>query len=430
VGAGLSLGAALGLAGVAEAADYTVDRLDDPAGAGVCATATPNDCSLRQAVMNTQNSNQPLVDDVFFQSGLSGTATLVNGGLVVGEPLEFHGPGAGVLTVSGGDSQRGFSIDTAAGEPVTISGLTVTHAYGSGSVGGGAIYSKDADLTVESSTVSESVGGISGAHYPGGGIRQVNGSLLIRNSTISGNKGGNGGGVHADNADVGIQNSTISGNTATGTGGGSGLGYGGGMWLNAGATGSLIVYGSTIADNHAVYGGGVSAAPSSGNGIASTVIADNTATGAPDLRTAGVDPFKLAFTLVESTDGADIEDIAPYAGSNILDTDPQLGPLVANGGPTWTHKPAPASPVVDKGLTVGGPTDQRGLGRPFDVPSIPNSTVVLADGSDIGSVELQAADFATAAQPSATPPPQAKKNCKKPKKKKKKKCKRKRRKKR
>lgn len=420
--------------------------------------------SLRDAVDDSELAAGP--DRVLFQSGLTGTVTL-SSTLGITQPLEILGPGAGAFTVSGANADRVINIDTAAvGADVKISGLnlidghstsdggvistvdadlTIENAAISGGTAelgagvysnlgtttiqdstiqgntateeGGGIYSLDAELEVIGSTVSGNGGPAAGF---GGGIDTKNASTLIRSSTVSGNNAGNGGGVRTLNSDLGIQNSTISGNTATGTGGGSGFGYGGGLWLDAGASGSMVVYGSTFANNDAAAGGGISADASAANGLASTVVADNTAPGSPDLRSAGADPYKLAFTLVESTDGASVVDIGSFAGSNILGVDPQLGPLAANGGATRTHKPALTSPLVDKAFSAGGFTDQRGLPRPFDVPSIPNSTASMADGADIGSVELQASDFATATPTPPAPGP-AKKACKKPKKKKKKK---------
>src|SRR4029077_14576920 len=296
-----------------------------------------------------------------------------------------------------------------AGDPVTISGLTLTKGNGSGLVGGGAIYSKQTDLTIDSSTISDSNAG-GAPDYVGGGIRQKGGQLLIQNSTISGNRGLNGGGVYATNAGVGVQSSTISGNTATGTGAGSGYGYGGGIWLDQGTGSGMVIYSSTIAGNHAHYGGGISAAVADdANGLGSTVVADNTATSAPDLRSAGGTTFKLAFSLIESTDGATVADIPPFTGTNILGADPQLGALAANGGPTQTQKPSPTSPLLDKGKSLVGFSDQRGLARPFDIPSIANNSA--GDAADIGAVELQAVDFATPAAPSTSAAP--KKKCKK-----------------
>jgi hypothetical protein len=416
IGSGLSLSAVFGLAASAQATDYTVDRIDDPfPAAGACVLSTPNDCSLRQALKNAENGNRPTVDRVLFKSGLSGTIAITSQGLIVTEPIDIVGPGANVLAVSAGNGQRVFDTEQGtAGDPVTISGLTLTEGYGSGNVGGGAIYSKDTYLTIESSTISNSTAG-QVDEYVGGGIHQVGDQLLIRNSTISGNKGGNGGGIKADGADVGILSSTISGNTATGTGSGTGYGYGGGVWLDAGLDGSLVSYDSTISDNHAYDGGGISSNAAS-NGIGGTVVADNTATAATphlDLRNAGPDAFNVALSLIGSSAGVSIDDVPGFVGTNILDTDPQLGPLTNNGGPTPTQKPSLTSPLLDKGRSFVGASDQRGLSRPFDIPAIAN--VATGDAADIGAVELQASDFATAAAP--TPGPAltttAKKKCKK-----------------
>jgi hypothetical protein len=398
----------------AQAADYVVDRLDDPGPASACLPAVPNDCSFRQAISNTQNSNRPTVDRVLFQAGLTGTVNLSGSeGLSTTDPLDIVGPGANVLSVTGASLTHAvLTTDEAfGGDPVTISGLTLTGGDASNGNGGG-IYSVGTDLTVQSSTISHNHAAI---NREGGGIEAANGQLLIKDSTISDNDGGNGGGVHAFDTDVGIENSTISGNTATGTGGGSGYGYGGGIWLSQGAGGSLIVYGSTISGNDAYDGGGITSDASS-NALGSTVISSNTATAtspSPDLRNAGASPFNLAVSLVGSSTGANIADATGFAGSNILDVDPQLGPLADNGGPTLTMKPALTSPLVDKGIATVEPSDQRGLPRPFDVPTVANSTANFANGTDIGAVELQAADFATPAPGSAPAPAAPIKKCKK-----------------
>ena len=68
-----------------------------------------------------------------------------------------------------------------------------------------------------------------------------------------------------------------------------------------------------------------------------------------------------------------------------LSGDPLLGSLTANGGPTPTMAPAEGSPVIDAGSAFGLTTDQRGLARPSDFPSLSNA----GDGSDIGAVEVQ-----------------------------------------
>jgi hypothetical protein len=413
-GAGLSIGAVLGMGATAQANDYTVLNTSDgfpvvPAG------------SLREALNNTQA--HPGLDRVLFAAGVSGTIHLGPSftGLGVTEPTTIIGPGAGVLAISGDNIVRPFSSNQAvSGDPVKISGLTLTSG-GAGSAGGGAIYSKNTYLTVDGLTIS---GNAAAATGNGGGINTINGTALIENSTISGNGGGNGGGLHASNTDVGIVNSTIAGNTATGVT--AGYGYGGGIWLDEGASGSMIMYSDTVAGNIARYGGGITQAGSS-NGIVNSVIANNTANSEIDLRNATADPFKLAFSLVKSTASTNIVDLSSFTGSNVFGVDPQLGPLQNNGGPTQTLRPARTSPLVDRGASAMLPVDQRGFHRPFDAPGVANPSLMLADAADIGAVELQSSDFPVAAPPSTT----VRKKCKKKKHKKhasaakKKKCKKK-----
>ena len=77
-------------------------------------------------------------------------------------------------------------------------------------------------------------------------------------------------------------------------------------------------------------------------------------------------------------------------GFNLIGSDPQLGPLQDNGGPTWTHAPLPGSPVIDQGKNfAGSDTDQRGNGffRTVDLSALPNASG--GDGTDIGAVEVQ-----------------------------------------
>src|SRR5205823_6251427 len=74
-------------------------------------------------------------------------------------------------------------------------------------------------------------------------------------------------------------------------------------------------------------------------------------------------------------------------------TDPLLGPLQNNGGPTFTHALLPGSPAIDAGNPNFTPPpfyDQRGLG--FD--RVRNGRI------DIGSFEVQ---FGPTPTPTATP---------------------------
>ena len=51
--------------------------------------------------------------------------------------------------------------------------------------------------------------------------------------------------------------------------------------------------------------------------------------------------------------------------TDLTNTDPLLGPLADNGGPTFTQALLPGSPAIDAGAPVAGvTTDQRGVPRP------------------------------------------------------------------
>ena len=70
-----------------------------------------------------------------------------------------------------------------------------------------------------------------------------------------------------------------------------------------------------------------------------------------------------------------------------LDLNPLIGSLQDNGGSTFTHALLASSPAIDKGYSFGFTTDQRGRGRPYDFPAIPNAGI--GGGSDIGAFESQ-----------------------------------------
>jgi hypothetical protein len=86
-----------------------------------------------------------------------------------------------------------------------------------------------------------------------------------------------------------------------------------------------------------------------------------------------------------------------------INTDPMLGPLQGNGGPTFTHALLPGSPAIDAGDPNFTPPpfyDQRGLG----FPRVVNGRI------DKGSFEVQSVVTPTptptptaTATPSATP---------------------------
>ncbi len=416
-GAGLSLGAVFALGSTAQAATLEVDNTGDDGSAAMQAcTAAANDCSLHGALL-VSNASTTVTDTVTFASSLSGSTISLLGQKNITDAVTISGPGANVLSVSGNDTVRVFDINPPAGEPVEISGLTIRDGKSPVIESGGAIRSIDADLTISGSVVTSS-----SSATLGGGIYLDNDfnngfSTVIRNSTISGNTGGQGpGGIHAEGSLGSLIHSTVSGNHSEV-----------GVFAGAiGFNGYSYFYSSTIVGNSAGVGvGGILdyADPGTVGLLSNTIVANNAGPAGDDI----VNDFDGEFSLVENVDAPG--SVSPvFGGQNITGVDPQLGPLAANGGPSSTHLPAVSSPVVDRGFSTLA-TDQRGLPRAFDVPSLANAQG--GNSVDMGAVELQASNFPAPAPPAATP----KGKCGKKsavvagKKKKKKKCKKKRKKK-
>ena len=440
--AGVAAGATLLMGGTAQAATFTVDSLADPADSG--------GTTLHEAMVAANAAPNPS-NRIVFASGLSGSINLTTNLPYINYWLDIEGPGAGQLSVNGQnargifhavglsdpglqisgltlrngnnvDDERGGAIFVAGGSPARVSDTVLS---GNTAQTGGAIYALNGSLGIERSTFTgnKSTGEGSGA------IDSYGTAVTISNSVISGNNGVQGGGIRTikttlPNASLLLQNSTVSGNTATDCCGGiltylsqttlirnstiSGnkvtAGPSGGMY----SFGPLTVIGSTIAGNTATYnGGGVYASLVVEPTLQNTIVAGNSADEGPDVQGNA----SAAFSLIGSPLGATIHD--PVPGSNQIGVDPQLLPLAANGGPTPTMRLAPTSPAIDKGSAFGLGGDQRGLARPFDAPTIANSTAPGADASDIGAVELQASEVPPAPAPA---PAAKKKKCKKKKK--------------
>jgi hypothetical protein len=162
---------------------------------------------------------------------------------------------------------------------------------------------------------------------------------------------------------------TIANNSANGSSNDSG----GGLHND----GMIQVFNCTIAGNQADYGGGFDGSITAGN----TILAGNTATTAgPD----GSGTFNsLDYDLIQTFSGLSVVGTTTHV---IIGQNPLLGPLTENGGPTFTMALLSGSPAIDQGKSFGVATDQRGLPRPYDLPSITNAGG--GDGSDIGAFEF------------------------------------------
>lgn len=383
---------------------YLVDSLGD-AGVG-SGQAGDLRYAINQADQATDDST------IVFAPTLDGQQiTLTQGMLTIDKPsgdLTILGPGAGELSISGGDATQVLAVSSAS--HATISGLTLTGgawlqgagiandgqltlamctvtgntAYGSG--GGGIANGSDGTLTVLDSTVSGNVASTS----DGGGIANA-GSMTILDSTVSGNasRGGSGGGI-ANTGTLSVDESTISGNRAI-------IDYDGGGIYN---TASLTLTDDTISDNTAkIDGGGLANEAILGGTVVmdNTIVANNVSLidgGTSDVFDNG-DP-----TGSNLTGGYDLVEVGDLGSltHTMVGVDPQLGPLQNNGGPTWTQAIPVGSPAAGAGdpalVPAGDVTDQRGF--PY---------ARVAQGQlDLGAFEIQSARHEVVASPASSAP--------------------------
>jgi len=174
----------------------------------------------------------------------------VTGTISLATPLEVTLPvnitGSSAVTISGGNQVQLMVISPSAStDAVTISGLNLTGGFATTNMnqpGGGAIWVQQGVVTLSGVTISSSSG------PEGGGIFNQ-GTVILTNSTISGNTSsiGLGGGIaNLFGATLSLSNTTITGNAST-------AGDGGGLSND----GNLQIIGSTFSQNQGADGGAV-----------------------------------------------------------------------------------------------------------------------------------------------------------------------------
>jgi hypothetical protein len=253
----------------------------------------------------------------------------------------------------------------------TFSGNSAGQALDGGGIMSGPLFKTPADVTLINCTIS----GNSASGF-GGGISGGWWGVTIVNSTFSGNSTGDSGGGIATSS-VAIMNSTISGNSASNNGGGI-------------DTGGALITNSTISGNSADSGGGIY------NYLRNLEIS-NTILNAG---ASGENIFNNGGTVTSHGYNISSDNGGGYltGPGDQINTDPLLGPLQDNGGPTLTHMPLPGSPVIDAGdpnFTPPPLRDQRG----------PCFYRVFGRRIDVGSVEVQPQSRCPTPAPRPTPPP-------------------------
>ena len=157
-------------------------------------------------------------------------------------------------------------------------------------------------------------------------------------------------------ATVNLTNVTISGNTATTL-------YGGGVYILGGGIANLTNV--TISGNTAPDAGGVLTAGAGMTNILYSTIANNHKTSGTVGGVHNYATMNIRNSIVAGNDGDECGINGFTQPSDHPSTNPLLGPLANNGGPTQTHALLSGSPAIDAGTNIDCPSkDQRGLSRP------------------------------------------------------------------
>jgi hypothetical protein len=364
-------------------------------------------------------------------------AATYNENLSIGISLNVIGAGAGKTIIDGGGVNRVVTVSSAAAN-VTLSGLRIQNGNGTSLPGVGGV-SNVGTLTLKSCEVANNVGGgisnsgtmvvshCSVVSSLGLGIEN-SGALTLNNSVIARNPYG-----ISNSGTMTITNSTITKNTST-----AGYGivnYATGTLILNGTTvsqnttfvicrttvcpisvagiwngGSAIVNNSTISGNHGAtackvpppehctvraVGGGI--ANSGTLEVSNSTISANGISGVGNSGTAILQNSILSNKYVHNCNGPvtsngynlSSDATCAFSGQGDMNsTDPMLGPLQNNGGPTQTMALPSGSPAIDAGNPAGCTdgmgnllkTDQRGMPRP-DAEDV--------GGCDIGAYESQ-----------------------------------------
>jgi CSLREA domain-containing protein len=325
------------------------------------------DCSLREAIIaaNQWASHATIVlpsgtytltlEGSGEDDGLTGDLDITSALTIVGD-----GPETTIIDAGGmsGDPDRVLDMDPAGagGYEVDLWGVTITGGHATGAYGGG-IHNVAADVRLQRCAISGNSATL------GGGIESEYGTLTLDHTTISGNSAGGGGGIWIQGSvcTLNVENSSISGNSADNSGGGI---------FNESS--HAYLYNSTVSENSAGgLGGGLFFHDDTV--LKNTILANN----AP-----GHDGWGPGITSHgHNLDSDGTCNLDPAKG-DLPSTDPKLGPLQDNGGPTLTHALLLHSPAIDAGDNSGcGATDQRGYHRPMDGDGDGTATC------DIGAVE-------------------------------------------
>ena len=353
-------------------------------------TTTDGLCTLREAIANANNDAATYPDCTAGTGADTITFAADYTITLAGSQLPVI---AGTLTINGIGPTSAYTIIQASScDPINLPGgcvPTVNRVFQVSSTGNLTLYMLTVRYGYCDGTCPDDhpVGGI------GGGILN-DGVVTIKNSTISNNKTDfSAGGIYSLGAStLTVLNSTIA-NNSTGS-------QGGGMWVAKGS-----VTNSTIVGNTGSLGAGIFKQPAfpgadqllaitnstiSGNNI------HNNGSGVSIANSIVNNSSCTSSAVIDGGNNLDSGNTCNFANNALTNTNPSLGSLGDNGGPTQTMALLSGSPAINVGnatICSNAPVsgkDQRSVTRP------------LGAGCDIGAYEAGAIiPVVTASNPSA-----------------------------
>ena len=340
---------------------------------GVASALDTGAYTLRKAIEKADFNST-----IKFNPALGGqTITLGGVQLLIDKNVTIDGSDVpGGISVSGNNASRVMQIGSQ--KSVVVKGLSLidgTADYGgairnngtlllkdsevSGSTAsnqGGGIYNYFGALTLENVTLAGNI-----SNGLGGGIWSAGGSLSLTSSTVQGNRAAHHAGVVNENGAASLIHNTISGNIA-----GNGSGDGGGF--------SYLYFGSASLT------------------FANNIVAGNLGNVGPDIYNNDTfTPTGANFIGKNHTVTAQFP-AGPLAGTSASPLSAKLAPLANYGGRTKSMPPLPGSPVIETAMLLANtpPTDQRGNPRPAG--PLPDIGAVEAGPFPLGSLADTDAD--------------------------------------
>jgi len=285
-----------------------------------------------------------------YNSEFSSNRATGNGGNSISSACPVNGG-----QIGDGGSGGAVYMDGAETYSVEVCGTTFNaNSAGTGALGGAVFRTPDGasqTTTIDRSTLTANTAPNGGALY------FHNSHLVVTASTLSGNTAvDDGGAVFADGSTLSFTNDTLADNISQ-------HGIGGGIVLfgNGGTLQNVTFLGNQAAGGSGHFGAAI--AGGTALTINDTLFTNNITDdcGSPMACSAGtsVGTHDLQWPTTHTVCKAEDE---PCTAATVF-SNPQLGSLASNGGPTQTAAPLPGSPAVGVGQHCPA-TDQRGVARP------------------------------------------------------------------